>query len=219
MKSSKPGYYLIFDGENGCGKSTAVKRLKESKKYADLLVFTHEPGSTECGKVIRELIFKSKNGEKISNIANLSLFCADRAINMENVVIPAIKDGKIVISDRSYVSTYVFQGIERADKEIKDAFWGIHKQIFKEYAPNLFVWFSATPQTCINRCTARNASKDPFENVPFSEVERRYDDFFKFTHYMTSHEIIDAEQSEEIVYAEVEKIVDRFVVKIKGEPG
>lgn len=88
--------YILFEGIDTCGKSTQIELLRQ--KYNDV-VFTHEPGGTDLGKHIREILLESHIE---SNRAEILLFLADRAEHFEDVVKPNL-DGTIV-SDRGFVS-------------------------------------------------------------------------------------------------------------------
>ncbi|MDD5359400.1 MAG: dTMP kinase [Sulfurovaceae bacterium] len=88
--------YIIFEGIDTCGKSTQIELLKE--KYNDI-VFTFEPGGTELGKKIREILL---NGHLDSKRAEILLFLADRAEHFESVIKPNLDN--IIISDRGFIS-------------------------------------------------------------------------------------------------------------------
>jgi dTMP kinase len=88
--------YIIFEGIDTCGKSTQIELLKE--KHSDI-VFTFEPGGTELGKKIREILL---NGHLDSKRAEILLFLADRAEHFESVIKPNLNN--MIISDRGFIS-------------------------------------------------------------------------------------------------------------------
>ncbi len=103
---------ITFEGIDGCGKSTQMKRLKEyleSKAYNVLSL--REPGGTDFSEKIRELLLHSKY--HINPRAELLLFEAARANLVETMILPAIQNGTIVLCDRFFDSTTAYQGYGR----------------------------------------------------------------------------------------------------------
>ncbi len=106
------GKFITFEGNDGCGKSTHIRLLEEylkSKGY-EILV-TREPGATEAGKIIRDLLLNKNYKDIMTPEAELFLYEADRAIHTNSVILPALNEGKVVLSDRYYDSTTAYQGI------------------------------------------------------------------------------------------------------------
>jgi dTMP kinase len=116
----KKGLFITFEGPDGSGKTTQIKLLRDYLKQKGLdVVLTVEPGGTEVGQKIRDILLA---GEKvhISAWAETFLFLASRAELVAKVIEPSLKRGKIVICDRFFDSTVVYQGIARGlgDKKI-----------------------------------------------------------------------------------------------------
>ena len=100
--------FITFEGGEGCGKSTQAKLLKQTlEKQGFEVVLSKEPGGTALGAAIRELLLSSR--ENITSNCELFLFAADRAQHVAEVVLPALKAGKIVICDRFIDSTVAYQ--------------------------------------------------------------------------------------------------------------
>ncbi len=107
------GFFISFEGGEGGGKSTQIRRLKSVlRKNKIPFLVTLEPGGTPIGKKIRELLLNPKN-KNLSERAELYLYEADRAQHVEEVVKPALKAGKVVITDRYADSSTVYQGVCR----------------------------------------------------------------------------------------------------------
>lgn len=107
------GLFITFEGPDGSGKSTQIARLKEylsSKGYEVLLV--REPGGTRISEQIRNVILDTGN-KGMDPICEAMLYAASRAQLTNQVIIPALKDGKIVIADRFVDSSIVYQGYAR----------------------------------------------------------------------------------------------------------
>lgn len=110
---AKRGFFISFEGGEGGGKSTQIRRLKSVfKKNKVPFVVTLEPGGTQIGRKIRELLLNPKN-KNLSKRAELYLYEADRAQHVEEVILPALRAGKVVITDRYADSSTVYQGICR----------------------------------------------------------------------------------------------------------
>ena len=104
-----PGLFITFEGLEGCGKSTHIKLLAERLRDEGNDVITiREPGGTKSGEEIRRLL---KHGpETLDPVAELLLMNASRAQLVAKVILPAIREGKIVLCDRFYDSTIAYQG-------------------------------------------------------------------------------------------------------------
>ena len=114
------GLFITFEGTEGCGKSTQIESLSVHLKKSGYNVSIYrEPGGTAIGETIRTILQSPSNLGKISPITELLLFTACRAELSDQLIKPALKRGEIVICDRFYDSTYVYQGIGRSlDKSI-----------------------------------------------------------------------------------------------------
>jgi dTMP kinase len=109
----KTSLFITFEGVEGCGKSTQSRLLyRRLQKLAIPALLTHEPGVTALGKKITRLL-KWSADIRISPMAELLLFNASRAQLLEEIVHPALKEGKIVICDRYADSTIAYQGYGR----------------------------------------------------------------------------------------------------------
>ena len=107
------GRFITFEGGEGCGKSTQVKRLKEALEREGLeVILTREPGGTWLGEQIRSLL-KDQDTDAPCARAELLLFLASRAQQVKNVMLPALERGAWVISDRFSDSTMAYQGYGR----------------------------------------------------------------------------------------------------------
>ena len=105
--------FITFEGIEGCGKTTQARRLaKHLKRYGISVVFTVEPGGTRIGKGIRRILLNSRNKD-LAPLAELMMYVADRAQHVEEVIKPALDEGKWVICDRLSDSTVVYQGWAR----------------------------------------------------------------------------------------------------------
>ena len=115
----KRGRFITFEGGEGCGKSTQIRRLESflKEKGVEVLV-TREPGGTRLAELIRGLL-KDEKDDPPCDRAELLLFLAARAQLVKNVILPALESGVWVLSDRFSDSTFAYQGYGRGlDLEI-----------------------------------------------------------------------------------------------------
>ena len=107
------GKFITFEGGEGCGKSTQIKRLQEAlEKDGVEVVLTREPGGTWLSEEIRHLI-KDQTTDAPCDRSELLLFLAARAQLVRNVIRPALEAGQWVLSDRFSDSTLAYQGYGR----------------------------------------------------------------------------------------------------------
>ena len=108
------GLFVTFEGGEGSGKTTLVKRLHQHlEKQGISSVVTREPGSTDVGNTIRQIVLGPKFIGKIANMTETLLFLSSRAQHIEELIEPSLNEGKIVLCDRFNDSTVVYQGLGR----------------------------------------------------------------------------------------------------------
>jgi len=106
--------FITFEGSEGCGKSTQVKRLAARLNSLGVPVLvTREPGGTPIGETIRELLQFAPHNSAMTPETELLLFEASRSQLVREVIQPALAHGSCVISDRFFDSTTVYQGVAR----------------------------------------------------------------------------------------------------------
>ena len=114
LKQKTPGKLNSFEGSEGSGKSTQISRLAAHlQKSGRDVISTREPGGTEIGEQIRNIIVHNSKGEEMCAETELLLFTAARAQLVREVIAPALARGVVVLSDRYLDSSTVYQGIGR----------------------------------------------------------------------------------------------------------
>jgi dTMP kinase len=107
------GKLITFEGIDGCGKSTQMRLLGQYLTERGVVVVpTREPGGTELGRKVRSALLDGGAGS-VEPLAELLLYAADRAQHVRRVILPALSLGKVVLSDRFYDATTVYQGYAR----------------------------------------------------------------------------------------------------------
>jgi dTMP kinase len=111
---SQTGFFISFEGSEGCGKSTQIRLLVEALSAAGKTpILVREPGSTPIGESLRHLLQHSAEGWAMEPETELLLFAASRAQLVRQAILPALAAGQVVISDRFLDSTTVYQGVAR----------------------------------------------------------------------------------------------------------
>jgi len=104
------GFFLVFEGIEGCGKSTQIKLLGDYCRQKGLpCVVTREPGGTPIGEEVRKIFLHSRNVE-ITHLTELLLITAARAQHLHQVIRPALAENRIVLCDRFLGATLAYQG-------------------------------------------------------------------------------------------------------------
>ncbi len=113
-KKSRRGFFITFEGVEGSGKSTHIKRLAQFLKNQGMKVIaTKEPGGTPIGEEIRKILL-NPNFKNLTGKTELFLLMADRSQHIEEKIVPYLNKGYVVISDRYADSSVAYQGGGRA---------------------------------------------------------------------------------------------------------
>src|SRR5262245_23011882 len=116
------GKFIVFDGGEGCGKTTQARLLRERLEAEGLPVLAvHDPGATRIGEMVRAILLNPENNDMAMRCEML-LYMASRAQMMVEKILPALKAGSVVVSDRFVSSTLAYQlgGDGLTAKEIRD---------------------------------------------------------------------------------------------------
>ena len=139
--------YVVIEGVDTSGKSTQIELLKQKFKSA---VFTKEPGGTNLGKKIREILL---NGEVKSYIAELFLFLADRSEHFEEVVRPCLD--RLVISDRGFVSGIAYAMSNGLNIELKEMI-ELNKLALNSTFPDLIILLKIDKESIKKRLSKKS---------------------------------------------------------------
>ncbi|MEA2104379.1 MAG: dTMP kinase [Candidatus Cloacimonadota bacterium] len=107
------GLFITFEGIEGCGKSTQAKLLaKNLTKAGYEILLTREPGGPQISEKIRDILLDNQN-EEMYKLTEIFLYMASRSQHTFQWIKPALEEGKIIICDRYYDSTFAYQGAAR----------------------------------------------------------------------------------------------------------
>jgi dTMP kinase len=149
--------FITFEGIEGCGKTTQLKRFaKRLKGLGISLITTLEPGGTRIGKDIRQILLDSRN-RNLSPLTELFLYAADRAQHVEELIKPALDDGKWVICDRFFDATVAYQGIARGqDMELIGI---LNEEATQGIQPDITFLLDCPVHMGLNRALERNETQ------------------------------------------------------------
>jgi dTMP kinase len=201
-----PGRFIVIEGLDGSGQTTQVALLKKFLEEKGLQVIsTKEPTmDSEAGRKIREILDEKV---RIEPTELQKLFTQDRGEHLENLIVPALQEGKAVISDRYYFSTFAFGASDGLDLdkliEMNDEF----------LLPDLTIVLRVSPRVCVERIEERGEAKTLFEKEnKLTEVWKTYalmPERFNRVH------IVDGEQPINQVHEEIKRLASEIIKEEK----
>ena len=185
---------VYFEGIDGVGKSTQISMFERE------CIKTCEPGGTQLGKSLRELIFKSKASPR----AEIFLFLADRAQHVDCIIKPALKEGIIVLCDRHTDSTVAYQGYGRKldIEQIKK----LNNIAVGDLKPDLTIVFDIDIETSMQRV---GSTKDRMESAGIEFFKRVREGFLAIAKEEPSRvKVINSADTIENIHKQVVKLVE-----------
>ena len=155
------GYFISFEGIDGSGKSTQILKLAEFLRALDFdVVITREPGGSIGGEEIRNLLLQG-NVDRWSAETEILLFTAARRDHLERIILPALKEGKIVICDRFTDSTRMYQGMRGAN--LRNLVDTLNEKVIN-FDPDLTIIIDINPEISLERAKSRKTVEERFED-------------------------------------------------------
>lgn len=200
IKNNYIGKFIVFEGLDGSGQSTQAGLLRDflaGKGFE--VVLTKEPTKdSEAGQKIREILDQKS---KIDGAKLQELFAQDRKEHLEKVIIPALEEGKFVISDRYFFSSFAFGASDGVDLkwliEINDSF----------LLPDLTFLLKVRPEICIGRIEKRGTPKALFEKT--EKLAKVWQTFEILPEKFENMIVINGERTIEEVFEDVKKNCNR----------
>lgn len=169
----KKGLFVTFDGPNGVGKTSVFNGVADQLHQNGFeIVQTKEPTNSSLGRFILQA------EESYSGRTLASLVAADRYFHLDSEVLPALRDGKIVLSDRYIESSLVLQRLDDVEVEFV---WTLNSQV---YVPDLSVILTASPKILKKRL-AQRVSLGRFERTRFRAKELQY--YLETVKFLSQH--------------------------------
>ncbi len=143
------GLFITFEGIDGVGKTTQALLLVEYLEGLGYdVVHTYEPGGTELGQAIRRMLLDPKN-RNLAPVTEILLYAADRAQHVEEVVRPALCEGKVVVCERYIDSSVAYQGYGLGLSV--EGILAVNQLAAGGLEPNLTIYLDAEPSAALVR--------------------------------------------------------------------
>jgi dTMP kinase len=198
--------FITFEGIEGCGKTTQIGHLTSFfKKARRPFLLTREPGGTEVGGKIREILLSSDNAG-LEPVAELFLYVADRIQHYRQVILPALRQGKVVLCDRFADATTVYQGFGRG----LDLAWieEIHSRALENAKPDLTFLLDLPVEVGLKRAWKRlkkdRTGEDRFEKEALDFHRRIREGYLTLARKEPSRIIVlDGMKDEQTLHGEI----------------
>ncbi len=191
------GAFIVIEGLDGSGKTTQAKLLARALRKSHSAIFTAEPSQGKIGKFIRSRILYGE--ERCPTSVEALLFAADRIDHVQSEVLPAVLEGRVVVSDRYLYSSLAYQGSAGLGLE-----WitTINQHALK---PDLALFIDVGPETVLKRLRRK---KSVMENLATQQNVQEI-----YLKYVAKGELVrvDGEQTRTAVAKEVLKTVIEFL--------
>ena len=211
IKASKKGIFISLEGIEGTGKTNQSRLLYEYlRKIGYKVILTGEPGGTRIGLKIRDLLLSLENRE-MTPVSELLLYNASRAQHIEELILPALKKGFIVITDRFTDSTKAYQGYGRGiDLKFIDL---LEKIVTEDVRPDLTLLLDLDVEIGLRRNRGINKTdRLELEDIKFHKRVR--EGYLRIAAKEPERiKLIDATESIEEIYRKIIDIVEDFIIK------
>ena len=166
------GLFIVLEGIDGAGTTTQARRLAEwLEAQGRVVMLTAEPTDGPVGQIIRQILqgrlTRGDTGEPVAadETTMALLFAADRSYHLQNIILPALGAGKVVVSDRHYISSVAYQsvGVEMAWVETLNA---------RFRRPDLTVMLDIAPEASLRRKQAQGQPAERYEKLRTLEAVR-----------------------------------------------
>jgi len=204
----KKGLFITFEGIEGSGKSSQMDLLAQflsQKGYG--VVVTKEPGGSVIGDKIRKILLNPDLKEMTAKTEML-LYAANRAQHVSEVIKPALKENKIVLSDRYYDSSLAYQGFGRGLdlKKITE----LNEWVIDGVTPDLTILLDLPPEKGLKRIVTSLADRLEQESIDFhTKVSKGYHRLAKM--FPKRYRIVDASRDVQEIHSEIVKIVEEIL--------
>lgn len=178
MSKTKNGLFITFEGGEGAGKTSQIKELQERlTTLGHSVVVTREPGGTPGAEIMRHVLL-SGSAEQLGPEMEAILFSAARSDHVQNVIVPALENGKVVVCDRFIDSTRVYQGV--SGKVEMSFLEGLEDIVCENAWPDITLLLDLDPKAGMARASERrekNEEPDRFEKEALNLQNIRRDGF------------------------------------------
>ena len=192
--------FITFEGIEGCGKSTQAKKLHAFFLEKNIeAILTREPGGTFAGEKIREILIDEKI-EKLEAKTELFLNFAARLEHVEKIIKPSLAQGKTVISDRFFDSTFAYQG--NAFGLAETLIENVKKMAISDFAPDITFLIDVPVEAAFARIQTR-ADNNRYEKLGYDFHQKVRDGFLQLAKKNRRIKVIDGTKNQQEVFVEI----------------
>ncbi|WP_318401192.1 dTMP kinase [Photobacterium leiognathi] len=204
------GKFIVIEGLEGAGKSTAINQVMDTLAQHGINdpVSTREPGGTPLAEQMRALVKEGHPDEPLTDMAELLLLYAARIQLVDNVIKPALNQGKWVVGDRHDMSSQAYQGGGRGfDKALME---NLRDTVLGDFRPDLTIYMDIDPELGLQRARGRGAL-DRIEQMNIDFFHRARARFLELSENQPNVIIIDASQALEEVTADLRSALNTWL--------
>jgi dTMP kinase len=204
--------FITLEGIEGCGKTTQINHLKTFlENRGQACVVTREPGGTAIGSDIRSILLNPSNKD-LAPKAELLLYMADRAQHIASLVKPALDQNKVVLCDRYFDATVVYQGYARGlgARFIRE----LHRLLLEDFKPDITLLLDLSPRIGLARAWkelnkgTRSGTESRFEEETLSFHEKVRSGYLELARQEPDRfRIIDAAGDEKQVQVDIQEVL------------
>ena len=209
------GYFITFEGLDGSGKTTQLRKLAawlESEGHK--VVTLRQPGGTSLGDRIRSILLDSRSEATlgpIAPLAEMALMFADRAQAIHEIILPALASGAIVLCDRYTDSSEAYQG---AGRELgSERILAMHRAVCDNLQPDLTLLLLPSLESSLERARRRNQRNVQKKGTDENRFEREDDDFYRRIYQ--AYETIAAREPQRVTPIRDDASIDEIQASIR----
>jgi len=206
--SPRRGHFITFEGVDGSGKTTQMRRLAQSlRERGTEVIETVEPGGTGIGEAIRRILLDPAH-DRMGSVAEMLLYFAARAQNVHEVLEPALARGVTVFSDRWTDSTFAYQGYGRqlGEQIVAD----LDTIACRGRKPDLTLWIDVELETSLNRARSRNV-QEAAEGTRMDEQSRIF-----YERVLQGYRVLAEREPQRFVRGDGNGTPDQVAGRVKG---
>ncbi|MBS1822737.1 MAG: dTMP kinase [Acidobacteria bacterium] len=209
------GFFITFEGPDGSGKTTQLRRLAAWLESEGRRVVTlRQPGGTALGDRIRSILLDSRSEAThgpIAPLAEMALMFADRAQAIHETILPALEAGSIVLCDRYTDSSEAYQGAGRRLGSAR--ILAMHQAVCDDLQPDLTLLLLPSLDSSLERARRRNKRTAQQKGTDENRFEREDDDFYRRIHH--AYEVIAAREPQRVAAIRDDAGIDQIETRIR----
>jgi len=197
----KKNLFIVFEGIDGCGKSTQVKLLSENlKRIGHSIYTTCEPTDSPIGSIIKDIF---QHRLEVDHRTVAGLFIADRLehlLNKKDGILKMLEEGQTVICDRYYFSSYAYQGVHISQQWVIDA----NSLSANLLRPDLSVFIDIDPEISLKRISSARGNLELYETLSnLVKVREKYFEAFESQNKYEKVFITEGNRQLEVIAQEI----------------